>query len=138
VSVKLPMASMSFLWHVRFLWAAPATVIGLALVGVGLLTGASKPDAVDGAIEQSGGLLARILRLMGSACITFGYVTLGRSPQDLNYYRRHERVHTRQYGTWGVFFFPAYLFASLIALIQGRSAWSGNWFEQEAIRESGV
>ena len=122
---------------IRFIWALPVTLFGLLLVGVGLLTG-GRVHQVDVVVEQDRGLVGWILFRLGHACITFGYVTLGVNPGFLDFYRDHERVHTRQYGRWGIFLWPAYLASSVWEFAHGRDPWRDNWFERQAITEAGL
>lgn len=122
--------------RMRGLWALPVTAIGLLFALVGTVTG-GQTACRDVVLEQSGGFPGWCLRRLGHSCITLGYVTFGVTPFDLAFFRDHERVHTRQYGVWGLFFLPAYLLSSAWALLRGRPAWEGNWFERQAIREVG-
>ena len=122
----------------RYVWAAPNTVIGLALVSLGLLSGATL-QVVSGVLEASGGLLNMLLRYAvpidgGVAAITFGHVVIARDHHSLNATRAHERVHVRQYEIWGPFFIPAYLVAGAWAAVNGRGAYDGNYFEEDARR----
>lgn len=97
--------------------------------------------AVDGVLEVHGPLLAWLLTHVtlvpgGAAAITFGHVVLGRDRGALESTRAHERVHVRQCETWGPLFVPAYLLASLWAVLRGRHPYLQNWFEVEAYRSS--
>lgn len=64
--------------------------------------------------------------------MTLGHVVLGCNAQTLQITRRHERVHVAQCERWGPLFIPAYLFASLLALLRGRHPYRDNHFEREA------
>lgn len=44
----------------------------------------------------------------------------------------HELAHVRQYETWGPFFIPAYLGASIAARLRGGRAYTDNHFEVTA------
>jgi hypothetical protein len=119
----------------RYLWAAPATLVGLALATSALRRGGVK--LVDGVIEAHGPALRWALsRLIpipgGAAAITFGHVVLGRDRQSLEWTRAHERVHVVQYEHWGPFFLPAYAGASVWAIVRGRHAYFDNHFERAA------
>jgi hypothetical protein len=70
----------------------------------------------------------------GAAAITFGHVVLGRDRRALEATRAHERVHVRQYETWGPAFIPAYVLASAWALARGGDAYERNRFERAARR----
>lgn len=122
--------------YLAYLWAAPATLIGLSFVLVAGLSG-GQTAVVCGVIEAHGGLLMPLFtRRRGRAChwlaITLGHVVLGRDASSLICSREHERVHVRQYERWGIVFFPAYLVASIIAWLRGGDAYRDNCFEREA------
>ena len=122
-------------------WASPNTVLGLVPALLSRCCGGSL-RRVSGTLEASGPLLAFLLRNAtllrgGAAAITFGHVILGRSPDVLARVRAHERVHVRQYELLGPFFLPAYLIASLWALVLGRDAYRDNVFERAARRGAG-
>ena len=94
---------------------------------------------VDGALEAHGPGLAWLLSHLtlmpgGAAAMTLGHVVLARDGQSLESTRAHERVHVRQCEVWGPLFVPAYLTASLWALLRGRDVYFDNWFEVEAFK----
>lgn len=64
--------------------------------------------------------------------MTLGHVVLGRDPRALAATRAHERAHVRQCEVWGPAFIPAYVLASVWALISGGGAYDGNYFERQA------
>lgn len=113
------------------LWAAPATMVGMVPALGACALGASV-RVVDGVIEVAGGKLARWLQPSGFAAITFGHVVLGLSHEALARHRIHEHAHVRQYERWGLLFFPLYLGASALALLQGRRPYWHNHFECQA------
>ena len=120
----------------RYLWAAPTTVIGLVFVGLALLSG-GRAQLVDGVIEAHGGLCRFFLRRCtllrgGASALTLGHVVLGRDRACLDVTRSHERVHVRQVERWGPLFLPAYGIASLAAWWRGGNAYRDNRFEREA------
>jgi hypothetical protein len=121
----------------RWLWAAPATAIGLALAGIACLLGATA-RVEQGVIEVAGGRLASSLRFLPCSmrilAITFGHVVLGVSHSDLAQARAHEHAHVRQYERWGVLFFPLYLGSSGVQLVRGRNSYRDNAFERQACR----
>lgn len=112
----------------RYLWAAPNSVIGLALGVVALMFGASM-RVRSGALEFGG---ARIPRPFAFCAITFGHVILGVDHATLEAVRAHEQVHVRQYERWGPLFVPAYLLSSLVQLVRRRNPYRDNYFEREA------
>ena len=119
-----------------YLWTLPTTSIGLLLFPIALLTGGGA-KIVDGVLEIHGGAVAFLLRRCtllkgGASAMTIGHVVLGRDRSLLDATRAHERIHVRQAERWGPFFIPAYLLASLIALLRGRDPYRGNRFECEA------
>ena len=122
---------------VRYAWAAPNSVFGLALAGLALHAG--RVELVDGCVEAHGPLLKRLLTHFsilpgGIAAITLGHVVLARDAQSMRTTRQHERGHVRQYERWGPLFLPAYGAASLWALARGRHPYHDNWFERDARR----
>jgi hypothetical protein len=64
--------------------------------------------------------------------MTFGHVVVGRDQWTLASCRAHERVHVRQYERWGPFFIPAYVAASVWAILRRRHPYFDNPFEVEA------
>jgi len=119
----------------RYLWAAPATALGLIFAIAALRHG--RVAVVDAVIEVHGPLLEWALTHLtplpgGIAAITFGHVVLGRDAKSLDWTRSHERAHVHQYERWGPFFLPAYAAASLWALAQGGHAYFDNRFERDA------
>jgi hypothetical protein len=125
----------------RYLWAAPTSIIGLVFAALACWRG--RVRVVDGVLEAHGPALRWVLsRLVpiagGAAAMTFGHVVIARDASSLESSRAHERVHVQQYERWGILFIPAYLAASLRALVRGRDPYYGNWFEREACRLSGA
>src|SRR5579862_3890908 len=121
---------------VRTLWTLPTTSVGL-LVGVACVPFGARWQVHSGVLECHGGgvswLLEHATMLQGGAlAMTLGDVVLGRSTAVLDLTRTHERVHVRQAHRWGPFFIPAYFAASLLAWLQRKGAYRGNWFEREA------
>jgi len=123
-----------------YLWAAPATALGLLVAAVAYLTGGSA-GIVQGAVEVHGGFATWLLRhglpLIGSgAAMTLGHVILGRDADCLEQSRKHEHVHVRQYERWGPFFLPIYVSASVILWLRGRDPYRDNPFEREAYEQA--
>jgi hypothetical protein len=120
---------------VRYLWAAPTTLVGVALAALACALGAT-PRRVAGTVEVAGGafeaLLARLPARLRFDAITLGHVIVGVDHARLARVRAHEHVHVAQCERWGPLFLPAYLIASLVAWIGGRDPYRGNRFEQEA------
>jgi hypothetical protein len=120
----------------RYLWAAPTTVIGLIFVLLALVSG-GRAQVVDGVLEAYGGLCHFFLRRCtllrgGASALTLGHVVLGRDRACLDVTRAHERVHVRQVERWGPLFLPAYGIASLAAWWRGGNPYRDNRFEREA------
>lgn len=118
-----------------YLWASPATALGL-LFAVFALRGGHIANR-DGVLEVHGPLVRWALTHLtivrgGVAAITFGHVVLGCDRCSLEWTRTHERVHVGQYERWGPFFLPAYLASSLWAYLRGRDFYWDNMFEREA------
>jgi len=118
----------------RYVWAAPATAVGIALAFPVCACGALV-RVRNGVIEVAGGLLARFAQSsFGVSAITFGHVVLGVSHSVLARERAHEYAHVRQYEKWGVLFFPLYVASSLVQWALGRNPYLDNAFEKQAIR----
>lgn len=121
----------------RYLWASPATALGLIFLpfsGRGVAV-------VDGVIEIHGGLANWFLKhgtlLQGGAsAMTLGHVVIARDLQQLERTRAHERIHVRQYERWGPFFIPTYIGVSIYLSLRGRDAYRDNFFEREAFSNS--
>jgi hypothetical protein len=119
-----------------YLWTFPTTFFGLVFLPLALLSG-GKANVVGGVLELHGGLVRWFLQHCtllpgGASAMTLGHVVLGQSELLLNATRDHERVHVRQAERWGPFFLPAYLIASIVALLRGGNAYRDNAFEREA------
>jgi hypothetical protein len=126
--------------HGRYIWASPNSLIGLLFVPSVLFTRGSL-QIVDGVLELHGAPIKWLLRHCvplpgGASAITFGHVVLGRDGDSLLLTRAHERVHVRQYERWGPAFIPAYLLASVWALMKGTGGYYGNRFEREAMQSA--
>jgi hypothetical protein len=122
----------------RYLWAGPTTLLGLAVAMLALPGG--RLTCVDGVIEAHGPLLRWALSHLtllrcGVAAITLGHVVVGTDASALERTRRHERVHVRQCERWGPLFLPAYAAASLWAFAHGRHPYFDNCFERQAWRD---
>lgn len=119
----------------RYLWAAPASMVGLVPAALACAAGASA-RVVDGVLEVAGGPLARWVGAApgrgGFVAITFGHVVIGQSHELLAGLRAHEHEHVRQYERWGVLFFAAYLGSSAVQWLCGRSPYWHNCFECQA------
>ena len=122
----------------RYLWAAPNTLVGLSLLPVVWLT-RGHSQIFNGVIELYGGALAWLLKRVlpvrgGVAAMTIGHVVIARDHHALVMTREHERVHVRQYERWGPLFPAAYVFASFWAGAKGQDLYYDNYFEREARR----
>lgn len=124
---------------VRYVWALPATAVGLLVSGFALCAGATI-RIVDGVIEVAGGRLARLVSRLPSShrfvAITFGHVIIGIDHPTLRSVRSHERIHVQQYERWGALFFPLYAGSSLLQFVRGHDPYSSNCFEREACARS--
>jgi hypothetical protein len=130
---------MRWIQPVLYLWAGPASLIGLAVIPIALLQG-GRVRIVRGVVEAHGGIITRMLRAglpwVGSgAAIMFGHVVWGCDETCLDMSREHERVHVRQYERWGPLFIPLYLAFAAIAAAKGLDPYRDNPFEREAFGE---
>ena len=129
----------SMLRFLRYLWASPASFLGLVVAGALLRRG--RVTVIDGVVEAHGpmlrGALTHCTLLAGGVdAMTLGHVVIGRDARALDITRAHERVHVRQYERWGPFFLPAYFAAGAYALARGGHPYFDNPFEREAIDEA--
>jgi hypothetical protein len=119
----------------RYLWAASATAVGLALAGIACALGATA-RVTGGVIEVAGGRFGKFFSSAPPAlsflAITFGHVVLGTNHTVLADQRIHEHKHVRQYESWGVLFFPLYVGSCGMQLIRGRNPYWHNTFERQA------
>lgn len=118
------------------LWAGTGTLAGLALLALARATGGASRRH-GGVLEAHGGALLPLAAWLGGRsrrilAVTLGHVVLARDAASLRAFRRHERVHVRQWERWGPLFPVAYLAASLWAGLRGRDPYRGNRFEREA------
>jgi hypothetical protein len=123
-----------------YVWAAPATLLGLSVVPL-VLCQRGRVDLVEGVIEIQGGMVTRFLQrglpwTGPGAAMTLGHVVWGCDQASLDRTRAHERVHVRQYERWGPLFLPLYLGYSFMLSIQGFDPYLDNPFEQEAYDEA--
>jgi hypothetical protein len=123
----------------RYLWAFPATLLGLIFVPLAWLSG-GRVSLVRGAIEIQGGFVRFFLRrglwVFGpAAAMTLGHVILGRDQDCLDRCRNHEHVHIRQYERWGPLMLPLYLIAGAVLFVRGRDPYLDNPFEREAFEQ---
>ena len=119
----------------RYVWAAPYTLLGVALGALAMAFGA-RARRHFGVLEFSGGrigaLIARLPEPLRFSAMTLGHVILAVDRFALSALRLHERVHVRQYERWGPLFLPAYLLSSLLQLLRGRNPYRENHFERQA------
>jgi len=123
----------------RYLWAAPCTLVGLILTAPAFLLGAIA-RSVDGVIEIAAPAAlqgSRWLEALPFNAITFGHVVFGTSVMELERLRAHEHAHVRQYEQWGIAFFLAYPASSVWQWLRGGRAYVDNWFEVQARRSAG-
>lgn len=119
----------------RYAWAAPVTLVGLAVAGLAFALGA-RGRRVRGVLEIAGGrlaaLVARTPGLRHFEAVTLGHVVLADSHAALERQRAHEREHVRQFERWGVLLLPLYVAASVREALRGRHPYRDNAFERAA------
>jgi hypothetical protein len=118
-------------------WAAPATLLGLSLGTLALLTGGTA-RRVGRVVEIHGGLARMFLESFPGEpmAMTLGHTVIGRTQAALDMTRSHELVHVKQYERWGPLMIPAYLSCSFCLWIMGRDPYRDNPFEKQAFREA--
>lgn len=115
----------SILRPALYVWALPATLIGLA---VALICGASDWRWKWGALECT---VKRTIPPWAVAQ-TFGFVILYRPAVPWARVRMHERGHVRQCLVLGPLVLLAYPLASLVAWASGDHYYEANYFERNA------
>ena len=119
----------------RYLWASPATLVGMTCALPALASGA-RARVHKGVIEVTGGRCGRLVGTFRAHCrfdaITLGHVVLCVDEATAASVRAHERVHVRQYERFGVLFFVLYAGSSALQWLRGRRAYLDNRFEREA------
>ena len=130
-------AESALIRALRYAWSVPNSALGAVLVVAALVSG-GKVSVVAGVLEAHGGAVALFLRRMvplrgGASAMTLGHIVVGRDSNCLERTRAHERAHVRQCESWGPFFVPAYVIASVVAVLRGRHYYRDNRFEIEAV-----
>ena len=121
---------MPFPQLARYLWASPASALGL-VAALLLWPFGARARCVGGTVEIA---LRRVPRFVARrfGAITLGHVVLGVDFGTLDRLRAHEQVHVRQYERFGPLFIPLYLGDSAWQWLRGRDAYRDNRFEREA------
>lgn len=128
---------MLWIWRLlKFLavcWTVPNTALGVAIGGVGLLSG-GRFQFREGCLEFWGGSTSAFLRALPirPIAMTLGHTVLGLDRECLREVSAHERIHVQQYERWGPLFLPAYGLASVWVWFRGGNAYRDNPFEVEA------
>lgn len=122
-----------FLRTVLYLWASPASLLGMAIGLAGLAT-RGKVRRKAHILEFHSGAVEWFLQHFpgDAAAMTLGHVVIARSEAALDITHEHEMVHVRQYERWGPLFIPAYLLCSLVLWLRRRDPYRDNPFEVEA------
>ncbi|MCB9384835.1 MAG: hypothetical protein H6509_09475 [Bryobacterales bacterium] len=122
---------------IPILWAAPTSLVGLAIGSFALFTGGRLRRNAH-TLEFYGGALHWITRLtpVRADAMALGHVIVAVDERSLSASRDHERVHVRQAEIFGPLFIPAYCLASAWAWASGRHYYFDNWFEVDARRRA--
>ena len=116
----------------KYIWASPASAIGVCAACIAGLIGAEL-GRVSGVLEVTlaprGAVLCKAVARLPFAAITFGHIVIARSAQEQAALRQHERVHVTQYELWGALFLVVYPLESLFQLLRGRKPYLDNRFE---------
>ncbi len=123
----------AFVTPLAYLWASPASLLGISVGCLGVLTGGGW-QVRRGVLEFHGGAVRWLFARMSNRprAMTLGHTILGLTPHDLDVTRDHEHVHVRQYARWGPLFIPAYLLCSMVLWWRGKNPYLDNPFEVEA------
>jgi hypothetical protein len=130
-----PNVARQLLRIIGYAWASPNTLLGLVFAF------GSQVQLVHGVIEIHGPLtrwfLDRCGPVRGASAMTLGHVVIAQNQACLDHSRKHERIHVRQYETYGPLFIPLYFLASFHAWRTGQDFYYDNFFEAEAYRLDG-
>lgn len=133
--LTLTKTTMSTTNAFKYIWASPASAIGICAACFAGLVGA-KVKRVSGVLEVSlaprRAVLCKAVACLPFAAITLGHVVIACSAQEQAAHREHERVHVAQYELWGPVFLLAYPLDSLYQLLNGRRPYLDNRFELAA------
>ncbi|MCH7666648.1 MAG: hypothetical protein IH936_12050 [Acidobacteria bacterium] len=118
----------------RYLWALPCTLVGLAFALCASRMGA-RVTRRRGVLEVQGPGVGRLVdALAPPGCriraLTLGHVVLARDAGALEGTRGHEATHVRQYERWGPAFLPAYVIAGVVAGLRGGDSYRDSIFER--------
>jgi hypothetical protein len=119
------------LW--RYLWASPATLLGLLTALVLLPFGAGvalRSGVVEVSLDRPGNWSRG--RLLPFTAITLGHVVVATSALEQDRLRAHERVHVAQFERWGPILLLAYPAESVFQLLRGHRPYWDNRFEVQA------
>jgi len=119
-----------------YLWALPATSLGL-FVGLGGLVTGSKFQVRKGVLEICGGFADTVLDMgipgIGEMpAMTLGHVIIARDKRLLRRWRAHERVHVEQFERLGPFLIPILFGWAIWLSLTGRDPYYDNPIELEA------
>lgn len=119
------------------LWALPTSLIGLLFALLCGVEGFTFRDGVLCFVLRSTGL-AKAFRARWAA-ITFANIQVYGSVDFLMNatVRKHENRHTWQAHILGPFFLPLYGLASAVSWVEGEGWYSGNLFEEDAVKHQG-
>lgn len=120
----------------RYLWALPTSLIGLAFAFCAWRIGA-QVTARAGILEVHGPGVQRIADALAPngyriRAFTLGHVVLARDLQVLESTRAHEAAHVRQFERWGPILIPAYIVGGVVAGCRGSDSYRDNIFERRA------
>ncbi len=137
--LRYPFNAMKFVMvattPLKYIWAAPASSIGVCAAGIASLVGAQvKPvsGVLEVSLEPRSTVLCKAVARLPFAAITLGHVVIACSVQEQAAHRQHERVHVAQYELWGTLFLVAYPMESVFQWLRGRKPYLDNRFELAA------
>jgi len=121
----------------KYLWAAPATLLGLVLAAAATPFGAAlkvRAGVLEVTLAPRRGARSHRALMLPFVAVTLGHVVIARTTTDQHRLRAHERVHVAQYERWGPLFLLAYPAESALQLFLGRRPYLDNRFELQARR----
>ena len=123
----------------KYLWAAPASLLGLILAAAARLFGAATrlhTGVLEVTLAPQHKTVGQRSHVLPFVAITLGHVVIARTTTDQERLRPHERIHVAQYERWGPVFLLAYPAESALQVLLGRRPYMDNRFERQAHRLS--
>lgn len=121
--------------HLGKLWNLPNTIIGLIVL---YMYGKStfKEMGENHYVAKLWSRFNLHMKRINKSAITLGEIVLYRDRAFTKKRINHELVHVNQGRTWGIFFLPLYIIASIVSRVIEGNWHEGNIFEKQARKKA--